>query len=788
MGAELTLMGEATSSCGAALVRQSSPRRWRVRLWKVTGLSLGSGKAVGMVRARRLRRSRWDDTPLGRTTAALAAATVGSVATGLLVWSVTTTNANRFAWLTSMSNILAMVFAGWGTAAAVFSSSRGRREAAATHPDSVATNSLPARNPFFIGRDGLLEQINQTLHQRSDTVAVSLQGMGGVGKTQVALEYAYRYGAEYRWVWWVSADDRGLAVRDLVELARRLGLPTGGEPEHTVRGLFAALSAAPGWLLIFDNVDDPTVLAGLRPPGSGKTLLTGRGPGLGRLGVPLRVEEFERADSMALLRGRCPRLNGAEAGRLAEALGDLPLALEQAGCFLAETGADVPGYLTLLAAQPARSGLSDPTADRHPGLAAVVANSLVRLESEAPSAAAFLNQLSVLAPEPLPVKSLASGSQAGVRVGIDDADRILMMRALTGLALVRASGTALQMHRLVHALIRDRMPEPEKTRAMSAAQDLLAAIPGNDPDDPAAWPFHAAMMPHAAALSGRVADDPELSIESPGFRRFVVEIGGYLYYSGRYVEGRDFLAPVYGRWSDILGPDDPDVLAVAQPFANALLGLGAFARAEQISVQSAERCRRVLGPDHQTTMRSVNSLGSALRGLGRYPEARLLHAENLRRRTRLLGAEHRDTLRSASNLAVVLRNLGDYQVACDLDRDTFARRELTLGPDHYETLRSATSLAEDMLGLGDNAAAGKIASAAFQRCARSLGVDHPFTLRAANNYASVMCSLGRFGEASALAADTVVRSEHTLGANHPFTARARKNMARALASSSASSD
>ena len=250
-------------------------------------------------------------------------------------------------------------------------------------PGAIRISNLPPRNRYFTGRAETLEEIDRRLQDADEAArtvgVVPLQGMSGVGKTQLALEYAHRHLSDYALMWWVNAENVAVATTELVTLARQLGLPANAEPAVVLLQLWAALAGRDDWLLIYDNVDDAAVLALLRPPSSGRLLVTGRSAALGRLARLLEIAEFSRAESLELLHLRCPSLSTQDADLIAEALGDLPLAVEQAGCFLAETGIDVADYLGILADQPTAAGLSDPTLDRHPGFGAVFSASRARL-------------------------------------------------------------------------------------------------------------------------------------------------------------------------------------------------------------------------------------------------------------------------------------------------------------------------------------------------------------------------------------------------------------------------
>jgi hypothetical protein len=206
--------------------------------------------------------------------------------------------------------------------------------------------NVPPRNPHFVGRRELLTELRRRLRAGEPTLVVqALYGLGGVGKTQLAIEYAHRFAADYELVWWLNAEQPTLLAGQLAALAGPLGLPTGDSVSVALDRVREELRRRSSWLLIFDNAPRPQDLLDYQPGGTGHVLVTSRYPGWGGLGGRLEVDVLRRPETVALLRRRLPALDEALADQLAAELGDLPLAAAQAAGYLESTGVLPEAYL-----------------------------------------------------------------------------------------------------------------------------------------------------------------------------------------------------------------------------------------------------------------------------------------------------------------------------------------------------------------------------------------------------------------------------------------------------------
>ena len=241
---------------------------------------------------------------------------------------------------------------------------QARRGSGPLPPGSVLRVwNIPAPNPGFTGRDGLLAAVRERLLAGDRAVVQALQGMGGVGKTQLAIEYAHRFADTYDVAWWVDAEQAGLIGDQFAALGEALGCVQAGAGTGAVRtAVLADMHQRGRWLLVFDNAENPADVRPWLPGGSGHVLITSRERVWTEIGTPVEVDVLARAESVAILRDRVAGLGAADADRLAAQLGDLPLAVTQAAGFIAETGTPAAEYLDLLRTQAGKL-----LTRRHPG-------------------------------------------------------------------------------------------------------------------------------------------------------------------------------------------------------------------------------------------------------------------------------------------------------------------------------------------------------------------------------------------------------------------------------------
>jgi transcriptional regulator with XRE-family HTH domain len=613
--------------------------------------------------------------------------------------------------------------------------------------------NIPARNPGFTGREQLLAAIRDRLAAGDTAVVQALHGMGGVGKTQLAAEYAHRFAGTYDLAWWINSERGGLIGDQVAALGAALAcIPAGAGTEAARAAVLAELRGRGRWLLVFDNAETPADVTPWLPGGGGHVLITSRERDWTEVAVPVEVDVLARPESVTILHRRVAGLTDAEADRLAAELGDLPLAITQAAAFMAGTGTPADQYLGLVRTRAGQL-LDQGTPGSYPrSLAAATQLTADRLADDDLAAAELASVCAFLAPDPIPedLFTAAGGVLPGdlaARAAEPLAWRQTLAR-LTRRSLARIDHRGLHMHRLTQAILRDRLTPGQATATRSCAEAILAVGNPGDPPNPATWPRWARLMPHILAVGLGAADDPEL-------RQLGIQACWYLLERGDARSAHDLATHLHQQWHERLGGDDRNVLGMAHYRAWALQEMGQYAEARVLDQDVLDRIRLVLGEDHPSTLISANSLAVDLYQLGEVQAAGYLDRDTLERRRRVLGEDHPDTLLSAANLADDLRALGHLQAARDLDHDTLDRKRRVLGEDHPHTLASASNLASDLRALGQVQAACDLDRDTLERCRRVLGDDHPRTLICASDLASDLYQLGEIQAARDLDQDTL---------------------------------
>lgn len=587
-------------------------------------------------------------------------------------------------------------------------------------PPATATMiGVPHRNPFFTGRETLLSRLHNQLQKKgiSALAQAAIHGLGGIGKTQTAIEYAHRFGNHYRFVLWAAAENETTLKAAYLSIARELGLiDEKADLEVAVSAKKAWLSREDGWLLIFDNADDPALVRNYLPSvrTGGKVLLTSRAKSFTKVGIrePFKVETLDPEDAVKFLVERTGNTDAEAAATLADELGCLPLALEQAAAYIETVGGGFAEYL----ARHRRQGVmllekGEPSTDYPKTVATTWTLSFAAVNEASLASSELLTAAAFMAPDSVPIEIFTLG---GFELGdnlaekLGDVDDPLgfweLLEPLERYSLVdRLSNDAFKLHRLTQEVIKDSLGEEgRRVWAGRVVRALSVAYPSPEFEN---WELCERLQPTARLVS-ELARIYQLESAEAGL--LFNEAGLFARHRGDHASANLFCELSLEIYERVLGDEHSYTLTAKNNFAALLYYLGDLPGARKLHEQTLEVRKRVLGDEHPITLKSRNNLAADLRALGDLARARALDKQNLEIRERVLGDEHPDTLKSRNNLAETLRSLGDLAEARKLHERNLNIFESVYGVEHPETTVSASNLLQTILELNDTEAAAQL--------------------------------------------------------------------------------
>jgi len=600
-----------------------------------------------------------------------------------------------------------------------------------------------------------------------------VQGMGGVGKTALAVEYAHRFRGLYAGVCWCPAETHTGLLSALASLAVTLGASTAEEAdvEKAAKAALCRLTEQrTTWLLIYDNVAAPDAIADLLPSAGARVLITSRFSDWSELADEVALDVLPLEEAVALLRSRTGR-GYAGAQTLAEVLGCLPLALDHAAAYCKRTQMRFADY-----AEKVSSLIN--TAPRGVGYPRSVATTfdlaITQAVTQCQTAEALMAYLAQCAPERIPM-ILVEGAVD------DEAERLQALAALAEVSLVQHhpfedGAPAVTVHRLVQAVARAR------SEANGSAQDalgrmtarLVAIYPEESNSDPQTWPSCAQLAPHLLALR---AAGPDATSDIADWSKLLGLAGGYFLGRAAYSQAEPLLRDALAIREKTLGPEHSLTAEGLDGLAVLLANLGDIAGARPLYERALAIREKALGPEHPDTAQSLNNLAALLGNLGDIAGARPLFERALAIREKALGPEHPDTAQSLNNLAILLGNLGDIAGARPLYERALAIREKALGPEHPDTAQSLNNLAALLEEQRDFAGARPLHERALAIRETALGLEHPDTATSLDYLAGLLRNQGDIAGARPLYERALAIREKALGPEHPITANSLSSLA-----------
>ncbi|WP_265568488.1 FxSxx-COOH system tetratricopeptide repeat protein, partial [Streptomyces hygroscopicus] len=672
----------------------------------------------------------------------------------------------------------------------------------------------------FVGRDRQMKALDAAFAASGEVVVQALHGLGGVGKSTLAAYWAAtRSRSSPRW--WITAESAVAVDSGLADFAVALhpalkSMELGTDELREWALLWLATHR--NWLIVLDNVNDQQHVRPIieRAGRGGNFLITSRrATGWHELSSTVVLDALEEAEAIELftrILNHQKERNTDGAAEVCEEVGFLPLAVEQAASYCAETGVSPRAYLDLLTSRPAEMfAATAENGDANRTIARIWSITLDRL-SDTPLAGEALRVLAWYAPDGIPcslvddlsypphlrsriiqLRSECAHDANALHVRIrkvfrsyveNMADPQGLNQAIGRLAaysMISQQDNTITVHRLVQALARtpDRKDPHRRVKDIASAQRVAAkALESRLPADayhPSTWPIWDTLLPHVIAHTDHTPPESETATTA----RLLGETSRFLYRQGamaRSTAAGSRAAQIHER---LLGKKHRVTLASRDTLAATYQAAGDLKRAIPLLEAVLVDTERLLGTDHPHTLRRRNNLAGAYQASGDLKRAISLYESNLADTERILGSDHRHTLIHRNNLAGAYQASGDLTHAISLYESNLADTERILGSDHRHTLIHRNNLARAYQEAGDLTHAISLYESNLADTERILGTDHPDTLDRRDAIAAAYQAGGDLTHATPLFESVLVDTERILGSDHPDTLTHRNNLATA---------
>jgi tetratricopeptide (TPR) repeat protein/transcriptional regulator with XRE-family HTH domain len=656
------------------------------------------------------------------------------------------------------------------------------------------------RNPLFTGR----EEILKTLHTQLDAdqaVALiqssALHGLGGVGKTQIALEYAYRYALEYSAIFWIGAETMENVTSSLLHMAEVLQLPERDEKDQqrVIAAVYHWLTTHNQWLLIWDNLEDLKLLHRFLPPArQGAILITTRNPALGTLAVgmdllPMGLEEgmllvlrrakvLERAATRGQLRqfARYSPTDYAAAEELVTVMGGLPLALDQAGAYIEETGCSLAAYLQRYRQQQAHllARRGTPGGNHPESVTTTFRLSQERVEREQRAAADLLRVCALLQAEAIPEELFVIGApHLGPELEALAADpaqfdqTIAVVRRLS-LVQRQAETQTLSVHRLVQAVLREQMSEPEQATWL---RRVMAAL--NAAFSEGAYEAWERFLPHVLTVVSAIPDDAG----SRELAQVLRKVAEYLCHHARYAQAEALYQRAVRIAEQVWGPEHFEIASTLCGLACLFYEQGKYQQVEALYQRAVQIQEQVLGLAHPDVAFPLHGLGLLYWKEGKYEQAERMYQRALQIREQARGEEHPDLAPTLNGLAILSHERGQYEQAEHLYQRALHLREQVLEPEHPLLANLLNNLAEAYVAQGKESQAECLYQRALAIDEQAYGPDHPSLAHPLQGLADLYVAQAKDAQAEPLYQRALFIREQALGTEHPDLASSLNGLA-----------
>ena len=670
----------------------------------------------------------------------------------------------------------------------------------AYRPDAV--HNLPPPNPHFVGRTEQLEQIAQNFANAANPLVVTqaIAGLGGVGKTQLALAYAHTRRAQYNMLWLLRASDVPTLDNELRLLGEALGLPVRGQDAEAIRTLVLShlSSSQKQWLLLYDNVDELTP-RDLRPylPGGGHLLITSRRAAAHwqTFGQTLALDTFTEAEAVKFWQER--ELPAApELAELAKELGQLPLAMEQAAAFMQVQQLPAAEYLSWF--REARESLwaeEEPPTD-YPKTVAATWQIGFDHARQRKGAADLLNLCCFLDPDGIPLDLVKQVTTLDPPVGArrdaplqiatlqevvgDERQLRLALTALRDYSLLQVEDDMITLHRLVQTVARDRMGQERERAWVELAVDLLVKAYPYDPRKVETWAAAGDLLPHFMTVT-YFAHIYNCKTENTAHLNH--ETGYFVQSRGNYATAKLFYERALAIFEELLGTAHPFTTTILNNLGSLLHAMGNLDKARSHLERALSAKEKLLGSEHPETGAAIANLGSLIQDMGKLDEAKPYFERAVGIFKKAPEPNHSNLAIGLTNLGGLLHKMGELASARAYYEEALTIKMIIFGPRHPSTAQSLNNLGGLMYDLNDLASAKLYLEQALSIREQTLPPAHPKLAESLNNLGGLLKDFGEWTKALQYYKRALIIREKVLGPDHPDTANSLNNLGNLLHSS-----
>lgn len=599
------------------------------------------------------------------------------------------------------------------------------------------------RNPNFTGREELLGELQQALNSgQPAALTQTLHGLGGVGKTQLATEYAYRRQHLYDTVWWMRSEEPAALAADYAALAEKLGLPEANLPEQklAVAAVRDWLGQNGNWLLIFDNARTREEVKDYLPLGAtGHVIITSRDPNWRGVAHPLQVPVLPPDKAIEFLLQRTSQTDADAAAALAHALGYLPLALEQAGAYVETTGQPLAEYARLFEQHHQRLlQRGTPSTGYQATVATTWDISFDEVRKHTPAAQDFMNLCAFLAPDDIPLDLIREGTEhlpEPLAAAVKDPltfDEIII--ALRRYSLIDRSGDTISIHRLVQLVLRDRLPEDATKLWAEAAVELVDEAFPEQSDDVRTWTVCSKLFPHALVV---IEHAKALQVSNQSLGRLFNQAGLYLDARAEFDEAKKMYEHAIVVAEETCGSDVSALASCLGNLGTLLHHQGDWSGAQVYIERALKIDEAAHGPEHPKVAIRLNNLGNVLRKLGDLEGALTYYDRALTINETQYGPSHPTVAIRLNNIAVVLYDRGDFVGARSHFERSLEITKAEYGEEHPNVailLNNLGRVLEKQCALADARSHYERALYIFRKF---FNEEHPYTLGAQRKLTSL---------------------------------------------------